>query len=307
MPKLWRRSLALLLAAASAFGQSRPVARARLIRPRVHLDEPVEVVIDVSWTERAGRSFRLTPPRAPRPKKLRLERVAEQVRTEPAPGGARHRVRFLCRFKPLEPGDAETGPIEVRYVSTDLAQIIAGSDKNADGKQYFTARVKSLRVRVVKGVPLALWIVLAALALVLLAAGGALAAGILRRKRPQAEAAQADAEPLEKQMLDRLHALRTLRIEGETKTYVGRVADLLAEYVREKFQLDALDADRLAGALGESEGRRLAALCDEAEKIRYAGAPPSEDDLNRIARFAEDLLRRRLPQTDPLDPARPKN
>ncbi len=298
-PRTWQWLMLVLAAPLPAFAQAQPTFTAKLVASEIATDGRAVVVIDVSWVEVAGRSLRVLTPRAPSPKNLELENVATEITSAPAPDGTHHRVRLTCAFKPLEPGDAETGPIEVRYLSTDLAQIVSGHGVNADGRQHFTHTVKSMSVYVANRSRTVLLIVLAALALVLVAASVAIVAALVKQsKTPAAEPALDAAASAEKAALDRLHALRTLRIEGDTKGYVGRVAELLSQYVADKFGADAADAAALAAHLDEHAARRLAELVERAEKIQYAGDPPTDDELNRIAAFAEDLLRKQMPDAD---------
>ena len=294
--------LLALCCAALASGQSRPAFTGRLRSGDVSIDGRVVAIVEAAWVEQGGKSFRLHTPLAPAPKNLELECVTTQATSAPGESGVRHVVRFTCMFRPLGPGKAETGPIEAPYLPSDLADLLAGGA--VDGApERFTGRVPSLEVRIAGRSYAWLWAALAASAVAVLVVAVLVVAMLVKRAKALARPARAGPDAgLEREALARLMALRTLRIEGESKAYVGRVAELLAHYVRARFGVDAADASASAAHIGGSPARRLADVVARAEKIRYAGEPPADAELDRIASFAEALLRDHMPDAnaDPL-------
>ena len=297
-------ALALVGTAFEACASARPEFKAALLSPRVSMGRRATLEIRASWQEDAGKSFRLLPPLIPDPKKLKLERIASEAASVPLPGGAKHVVRFVCTFEPLEEGEAETGDVQMRYLSTDISQIASSAPGQSADAQ--THDIKSLKVHVT-GPSLAwLWLTL------LLVLAGAIAAGVVvvvvLAKQAQPRAASAQAPGLEASFLEKLLALRTLRIEGESKAYVGKVAELLTSYVEAKFGIDAADRAALAEHLDEKKAERLLEIVAVAEKIRYAGDPPAPAELDRIASFAESVIRDQMPEakSDPLEHIRLK-
>ena len=307
------RWLALVVVAwglpARAFAQ--PEFHAAFLAPRVRVSGRAELVIRAAWQEHAGKGFRLLPPLIPDPKKLRLQSIASEAASVPVPDGIKHTVRFVCTFEPLEVGDAQTGDIQMRYLSTDISQMVSGSQSQSAPDRYATHNIKSLKVTIAGQSFAWLWLTL------LVVAVGAVVAGVVvvvvlakqaERRTAAAGPESAQATGLEAGFLNKLLALRTLRIDGEPKAYVGKIAELLTSYVAAKFAIDPVDPTALAEHLDEKKAERLLDIVAVAEKIRYAGDPPSPAELDRIASFAESLIRGQMPEakTDPLEHIRLK-
>ena len=278
---------------------ARPKFEAVLRAPEVAIDGEAVVTITAAWEERGGKGYRILTPQAPEPKKLEMAHTSSDATSIPTREGAKHQVRFVCTFVPQEEGEAETGHIEMRYLSTDISQIASGGDDST--AQYATHEIKSLTVAVTG--PSLAWLWLTLLAVVVVAIVGAVLlvtsiARDARRKAAPARGAGVQEASLESEFLPRLATLRTLRIEGDTKAYVGRVAELLTEYVQTKFGADPTDPSGLAEHLDEKKAQRLAEIVAIAEDIRYAGKPPAPAELDRIASFADSLMRDQLPKTD---------
>ena len=291
-------ALALAAAMLPAGVDARPKFEAVLESPKVAIDARAVVTITASWEERGGKGYRILTPQAPEPKKLALARPSSDATSVPTREGAKHRVRFVCAFVPQEEGEAETGPIEMRYLSTDISQIASGGDSAA---QYATHEIKSLKVEVTGRSLAWLWQTLLAVAVVAIVGAVLLVTSIARDAKQKSAPAMGvgDQETsLESEFLPRLATLRTLRIEGDTKAYVGRIAELLTEYVQTKFGADPMDPSGLAEHLDEKKAQRLSEIVAIAEDIRYAGKPPVPAELDRIASFAESLIREQLPKTD---------
>jgi len=288
----------VLVVALPGIVDARPKFEAVLESPTVAIDGKVVVTITASWEERGGKGYRILTPQAPEPKKLELTHRSPDATSVPTREGAKHQVRFVCTFVPQQEGEAETGPIEVRYLSTDISQIASGGDSAA---QYATYEIKSLTVEVTGRSMAWLWLTLLGVAVVAIVAAVLLVRSIARdakRKSAQAAGAAAQEASLESEFLQRLATLRTLRIEGDTKAYVGRVAELLTEYVQTKFGADPTDLSGLSEHLDEKKAQRLAEIVAIAEDIRYAGKPPVPAELDRIASFADSLIREQVPKTE---------
>ena len=279
---------------------ARPKFEAVLRSPKIAIDGKVVVTITAAWEERGGKGYRILTPQAPEPKKLELAHTSSDATSMPTREGAKHQVRFVCTFVPQEEGEAETGPIEMRYLSTDISQIVSGGDQSG-GAQYATHEIKSLKVEVTGRSMAWLWLTLLAVAVVGTVGAILLVTSIARdakRKSAPATGVSVQEASLESEFLQRLATLRTLRIEGDTKAYVGRVAELLTEYVQTKFGADPTDPSGLAEHLDGKKAQRLAEIVAIAEDIRYAGKPPVPAELDHIASFAESLIREQLPKTD---------
>jgi len=289
---------AVLSVASPAAGQDRPKITARASADKVAIDRRVVVTVEATWVERGGKSFRVFTPALPKPAKLKLESVAPKATSSPAADGVQHTVEFVCTLSPEEIGPAHTGPIEVRYLSTDLAQLASGAD-SSDSAQHSTAKLKPISVQVIAKSLAWLWITLVVTVLGLSAAGTAVIVALVKRAH-QDEPARPTAEwDIENDGLNRLAALRARRIEGDAKGYVGQVAELLSDYVRAKFACSATDVAAIAQHLGARDAQRLVDTVTEAEQLQYAKASPTNADLDRLAAFAETLLRANMAAAQP--------
>jgi hypothetical protein len=291
-----RRPLVWLCAALPAAALAGPEFRAALQPPAARLGGQALLTIEASWQEQGGKSYRVLAPQMPEPKKLQLAHIAAEATSAPAGAGVQHLVRFVCTLKPTETGDAETGEIQVRYLSTDVAQAVseaAGADAETPAAVH---KIPSLKVRVSSRTAVWVWICLAAVAAAALAAAAGVVLVLIKRARAQMPAPPA-AGSLEAECLNQLHTLRTLRIAGDAKAYVGGLSQVLARYVRAKFAAAASDKAELASRLGAGRAERVAQIAAAAENIRYAGSAPLPEELGRMASFVEDLLREHMPDS----------
>jgi len=298
---------ALLCATSPAAGQARPKITARASAAKVAIDGRVTITVEATWLERGGKGFRVFTPVFPKPDKLKLDRVAPKATSLPAAGGVQHTVEFVCKLVPEEIGPARTGAMEVRYLSTDLARLASGADSSG-GSPHSISKLESIPVQVTPKSLAWLWITTAIAVLGLSAAGTAVIVALVKRAHRDEPARPAAEWNIESDGLNRLAALRALRIEGDAKGYVGQVAELLSDYVRAKFACSATDVAAIAQHLGARDAQRLVDTVAQAEQLQYAKASPTNADLDRLAAFVETLLRANMAdaQIDPKEQIRLK-
>lgn len=296
----------LLLTGLPALGYGEPEFRSALSAATVALAGQVTVDVRATWREQAGKGYRILTPLAPEPKKLRLDSVAFESTSLPTADGVEHTARFLMVFVPVQAGQAETGPIQMRYLSQDIAQMAA--EAGDDGPGAAVHRIESLSVTVTGVSQRGLWtgVIAVVIGLVACAVFVVYRMGTQAQRQAQAAKRKAGADAgLEADALERLMAARTLRIEGDVRAYVGRVAELLADYTQRKFGAGPTDA-ALSEHLGTPRAQRLAEIMAAAEDIRYAGRLPGPDQLDRMAAFAAELVREHMPEPEPMEGIRLK-
>ena len=257
---------------------------AQVDNPQPALNEKIRLSIKLSWEGKAD-SYEFSWPEEPECRNLQIVGNSTSNQQVAKARGTTWVRKFDYILRPIEEGEARIEPLSLTY--TDLGT-----------QEEFTLKSKPIQIHILpptrKGRGIPLWFLLG---LFMVLGGTSLSALIMRKRRKSPEAPVQEAIGWEEQALRELERIKRERINGDFKAYYSSLAQLVREYLREKYGIrtrevttyDILTSLRAQGA-DEEENKAVEEILNQCDLVKFAPQEPLGEDLEAIWLKVNKLL-----------------
>ncbi len=281
-------SLVLLLGNLSLYAQEGKVSlEVGVDNPRPTLNEKVRLRVKLSW-EGDSQRYEFSWPEEPKCRNLQI--VGNSVTNQQtAKAGVTNWVKeFDYILKPIEEGEGGVGPVSLTY--TDLQT-----------EKEYSLKSRAIGIEVLpspkegKGTPL-----LFILGFFVVIGGASLSALLVRKRGKPPQEPTEEPICLERRKLQELEEVRRGRISGDFKAYYSSIAQILREYIEEKYGIgtkevttyDIINSLR-AQEVDEGEVKTVEEILAQCDLVKFASHQPSEEDLDSIWLATKGYLEKR--------------
>ncbi len=244
--------------------------------PKPTLNEKIRLSIKLSW-EGGAHSYEFSWPEEPECRNLQIVGNSTSNQQTAKAGETTWVRKFDYILKPIEKGKARIEPLSLTY--TDL---------QTQGE--FTLESKPIQIQVLpshqKGIGILLWFLLG---FFIVLGGASFFALMVRKKGKRPEEPVEEAIGWEEQALRNLERIKRERINGDFKAYYSSLAQLVREYLREKYGIRTKEVTTYdiltslkAQEVDEEKIKAVEEILNQCDLVKFAPQQHLEGNLDTI-------------------------
>ncbi len=274
---------------AYAFG---PTVRSSLNKKEIAVGEKVKLTVEMEWKQEKDTSIVVTQITPPSSALLKQVDSKQRVSSRLTKNGVFAERILEYFYIGKEEGTGDITPAVVEYAFSD----------NPENKRIIKSQPISIKVisraagfwkTALKNI---LGIISAVLLFALLALLKKFVISLRSNKRKETGG---DSAGLEKKFCEKLRDLNEHKVSGDTGAYYAGLEKALCDYIKKKYNGD-MSAENMAKL--PQELQKICAECKlMAEKVRFSGYRPQEDEQDRLIRGITKYMKSLIPGEDEQD------